>query len=120
MRIVLVDDDPDLIEIMYLALKQAGHDVTASPGGVAVLSKIHKDPPDLIITDLMMSELDGLEFAREVAKDTTNDAKVIMISARTDKLWKDRARDAGVIGFIEKPIDPMTFADVVDKMYASS
>lgn len=116
MRIVLVDDDPDLIDVMSLALTQAGHTVTTAEGGVSALSDIRKRPPDLIITDLMMAELDGLEFCREVAKDKSLETKIIMVSARTDALWKDRAHDAGAIGFIDKPIDPMTFADEVERL----
>ena len=121
MRIVLVDDDPDLIEIMYLALQQAGHDVTAGPGGVSLLSEIRKRPPDLLITDLMMSEMDGLELCRAVLEDKSlADTQTIVVSARTDDLWKARARDAGAIGYIEKPIDPMTFAEQVDQLVAGA
>ena len=117
MKIVLVDDDPDLIEIMYLALQQAGHDVTASAGGVRVLSDMRKTPPDLLITDLMMSVMDGLELCQTVREDTALAAtQTIIVSARTDDLWKTRARDAGAIGYIEKPIDPMTFADHVEQI----
>ena len=115
MKIILVDDDPDLIEIMYLALQQAGHDVTAAAGGVGILSDMRKTPPDLVITDLMMAEMDGLELCQTVREDTAlADTQTIVVSARTDDLWKTRARDAGAIGYIEKPIDPMTFATKVE------
>ncbi len=121
MRIVLVDDDPDLIEIMYLSLTQAGHSVTAAPGGVAVLSEMRKHPPELVITDLMMAEMDGLELCRTVrADDALADTQVIVVSARTDDLWKTRARDAGALGFIEKPVDPMTFAETVEQLANAS
>lgn len=117
MRIVLVDDDPDLIEIMYLSLTQAGHTVTAAPGGVAVLSEMRKHPPELVVTDLMMAEMDGLELCRAVREDPAlSDTQTIVVSARTDDLWKTRARDAGAIGFIEKPIDPMTLAEQVEQL----
>lgn len=115
MNIVLVDDDPDLIEIMYLALQQAGHTVTAAAGGVAVLSNMRKNPPDLVITDLMMAEMDGLELCQTIRADQAlADTQTIVVSARGDDLWKTRARDAGAIGYIVKPIDPMTFAEQVE------
>lgn len=121
MRIVLVDDDPDLIEIMYLALQQAGHDVTAASGGVEVLSDIRKRPPDLVITDLMMAEMDGLELCQTIRKDPSlSNTMTLVVSARTDDLWKARAREAGAIGFIEKPVDPMGFAHEVDVMMGSA
>lgn len=121
MRIVLVDDDPDLIEIMYLALQQAGHDVTAASSGVAVLSDIRKRPPDLLITDLMMAEMDGLELCQTIRKDPAlSNTMTLVVSARTDDLWKTRAHEAGAIGFIEKPIDPMEFAHAVDVLVGSA
>jgi len=117
MRIVLVDDDPDLIEIMYLCLTQAGHTVTAAPGGVAVLSDMRKHPPDVLITDLMMAEMDGLELCRTVREDRAlADTQTIVVSARTDPLWKERARSAGAVGFIEKPVDPQTFANDIEEL----
>lgn len=117
MNIVLVDDDPDLIEIMYLSLTQAGHTVTAAPGGVAVLSEMRKHPPDVLVTDLMMAEMDGLELCRTVRADPAlSDTQTIVVSARVDPLWKERARSAGAIGFIEKPIDPHTFANDVEEL----
>ena len=117
MNIVLVDDDPDLIEIMYLSLQQAGHTVTAAAGGVAVLSDMRKTPPDLLITDLMMAEMDGLELCQAIRADAAlADTQAIVVSARTDDLWKTRARNAGATGYIEKPIDPMTFAEQVEQI----
>lgn len=117
MRIVLVDDDPDLIEIMYLALQQAGHKITAAPGGVSILSTIKAQHPDLLITDLMMAEMDGIELCQMALQDKRlTDMQVIVVSARTDPLWKDKAKACGAIGFIEKPIDPMTFADQIERM----
>lgn len=117
MRIVLVDDDPELIEIMVLALQQAGHQIVAEPGGVAVMSELHNRPPDLLITDLMMAEMDGLELCRAVRTDQAlADTHVIVVSARTDPLWKTRAHEAGAIGFIEKPINPMEFAAQVEQL----
>jgi len=121
MKIVLVDDDPDLIEIMYLSLQQAGHEVTASPAGANIVPNLKSDPPDVLITDLMMAELTGLELC-ELIKATArlSGMKIILISARTDKLWKDRARECGADGFIEKPIDPVIFAADVEQIVAKA
>lgn len=121
MKIVLVDDDPDLIEIMYLALKQAGHEVTASPAGAPVIPGLKSNPPDVLITDLMMAELTGLELCELIkANARLSGMKIIVISARTDDIWKDKARDCGASGFIEKPIDPITFAGDVEQIVAKA
>ena len=120
MKIVVVDDDPALIQLVELVLKNAGHEVITSPGGVAVLSEIKRDKTDLVITDLMMAEMDGLELCRAVTQEASLNTKVIMITARTDEMWETRAKEAGAIGLIVKPFDPMKFASQVDEILAAS
>ena len=121
MKIVLVDDDPDLIEVMYLALTQAGHDVMASPAGATVIPSLKSNPPDVLITDLMMAEMTGLELCEMInAYARLSGMKIILISARTDDIWKEKARDCGAVGFIEKPIDPITFAGDVEQILAKA
>jgi len=117
MKIVLVDDDPDLIDIMQMALGQAGHEVTASPAGAPIISALKNNPPDVLVTDLMMAELTGLELCEILLADVRLvNTKIILISARTDKLWKEKARDCGASGFIDKPLDPLTFAAKVEEI----
>jgi len=121
MKIVLVDDDPDLIEVMYLSLQHAGHEVTASPASAPIVSALKSDPPDVLITDLVMAELTGLELCELVkANARLSGMKIILISARTDKIWKDKARKCGADGFIDKPIDPVTFAADVEEIVAQA
>lgn len=119
MKIAIVDDDPDLMEVMYLALNEAGHEVTTSPSGATVIPELKNNPPDVLITDLMMSEVSGLELCEMVRGSTRlTDMKVIFISARTDPLWKQKARDCGATGFIDKPFDPIHFAANVEQIVA--
>ncbi len=119
MKIVLVDDDPDLMEVLYLALEQDGHDVTTSPAGAPIVPMLKSDPPDVLITDLMMAEVTGLELC-DMIKETArmSGMKVILMSARTDNIWKEKAKECGAAGFIDKPIDPITFAADVDQIVA--
>ncbi len=119
MKITIIDDDPDIVEIISLLLSEAGHDVTTSPAGVNAISIIRKKNPELVITDLVMAEMDGLELCREIRGDKTlNQTKLIMVSARTDNIWKDKAREAGANGYIEKPIDAATFVHDVEMLTA--
>ena len=114
MKVLIVDDDIELLDLMAVLLEHAGHTVTKSAGGVEAIPAIKRNPPDVLITDLMMAELDGLAFCREIAKDPTLPTKIILISARTGQLWKDRAEGCGAVGYIEKPIDTATFAAQVE------
>ncbi|MDH5188628.1 MAG: response regulator [Rhodospirillaceae bacterium] len=119
MKITIIDDDPDIIEAISLILGGAGHSVISSPAGVNAISLIRKKRPDLIITDLVMAEMDGLELCREIRKDKLlANTKIIMISARTDEMWKEKARSAGADGYIEKPIDTATFVKDVETISA--
>ncbi|MCW8916354.1 MAG: response regulator [Magnetovibrio sp.] len=121
MKIVLVDDDPDLLEILYLALEQDGHNVTTSPAGAPIVPLLKSDPPDVLITDLMMAELTGLELCEMIKESARmSGMKVILMSARTDDLWKTKAKECGAAGFIDKPIDPITFAADVDQIVANA
>jgi len=119
MKITIIDDDPDIVEVISLVLENAGHSVTSSPAGVNAISLIRKKRPDLILTDLVMAEMDGLELCREIRKDKLLEkTKIIMISARTDEMWKEKARSAGADGYIEKPIDTATFVKDVESLSA--
>jgi len=121
MKIVLVDDDPDLIEVMHLSLQHAGHEVTASPAGAPIVPALKSDPPDVLITDLMMAELTGLELCELIkAHARLSGMKIILISARTDNIWKDKARDCGADGFIAHPLDPVIFAADVEQIVAEA
>ena len=119
MKITLIDDDPDIVEIISLLLSEAGHDVTTSPAGVNAISIIRKKNPDVVITDLVMAEMDGLELCREIRADShLSKTTLIMVSARTDDIWKEKAHAAGASGFIEKPIDAATFVRDVETLTA--
>ena len=119
MKIIVIDDDPDIVEIISLLLNEAGHDVTTSPAGVNAISIIRKKNPELVITDLVMAEMDGLELCREIRIDNSLEKTcLIMVSARTDDIWKEKARDAGANGYIEKPIDAATFVRDVEALTA--
>jgi len=121
MKIVLVDDDPDLMEVMYLTLEQAGHEVITSPAGAPIVPVLKENPPDVLITDLVMAELTGLELCELVKADARlSGMQIIVISARTDDMWKQKAKSCGAAGFMEKPIDPITFASDVEQIVADA
>ena len=116
MHIMIVDDDLTLLDMMAVLLEHAGHTVMKSTSGVEAIPNIKRNPPDVLITDLMMAELDGLEFCREVAKNPDLSIKIIFISARTGDVWKERAQGCGAVGYIEKPIEAATFAAQVESL----
>ena len=70
-RILVVDDVPDNVEILRMRLSTLGYDVVEANDGEEALAKVAADPPDLILLDVMMPKIDGLEVARRVKADRT-------------------------------------------------
>ncbi len=110
MNIFIVDDDELMVNLMESLLQAAGHQVSSNTVGELALSEIVAQRPDCVLVDLMMAALDGLELCRELRqRKETKDIKIIMVSARTADHWKQKAAELEA-GYIEKPLDPQTFA----------
>lgn len=78
-RILIIDDNPDILQLFGRALKKAGHEVVEAPDGKVGLLLYREDPADLVITDIVMPEKEGIETIRELRRDYPN-AKIIAIS----------------------------------------
>ena len=119
-NIFIVDDDPQMCAIMTAWLAKAGHSVESDTAGSTALSKIRSFEPNAILVDLMMAEVDGLELIAELrARPELEDAAILMVSARTDQLWFDRARDAGADDYLTKPLVQSDFIDKVQTAIAT-
>lgn len=104
-HVLVVDDDPDSLDMMQAALQYAGALVTAAPGVKRALEILDRATPDVIVSDLKMPEPDGLAFARELQ--TVPSLRTIPILAVTgyDELYARRElHDAGFIGILRKPV----------------
>ncbi len=116
-RIYIVDDDPDIVGFMAELLKAAGHEVTSNPAGSHAISEIVAQRPDCVLIDLVMAELDGLELCRELrARKELSGCSLIMVTAKSREYWAGRAAEAGMDGFIAKPLDAGTFVRQVEEI----
>jgi Response regulators consisting of a CheY-like receiver domain and a winged-helix DNA-binding domain len=116
MKFFVIDDDPDMIELVTALLEAAGHSVSSSLAGTDAIPRIASRIPDCVLTDLMMAELDGLQLCRELrARADLSGIRIVIVSARTHDYWRERAREAGADGYVTKPLDPAAFVgQVVD------
>lgn len=116
MRILLVEDDPDIQRMVQLSLKfQGGHAVSVASGGREGLGKAQADKPDLILLDVMMPEMDGYEVCAHLKADPdTRAIPVIFLSARAQHAEIQKGRDLGAAGYLVKPFDPMTLASQLE------
>jgi len=106
-KILLVDDEPDVLDFLSFNLKKEGYDVyTAANGrdGLQIAKKVH---PKLIVLDVMMPEMDGIETCKELRNSNEcKDSLIIFLTARTEDYSQIAGLDAGADDYVAKPIKP--------------
>ncbi|MCC6547140.1 response regulator [Candidatus Sumerlaeota bacterium] len=104
-RILAVDDENDILLIVRTSLKDE-YDVETASSGVEALQKIEENPPDLVILDMMMPEMDGIEVLEEIRRMTlTATTPVIFLTGVSDKAKIREALDKGTQYYITKPFN---------------
>lgn len=106
-KILLVDDEPDIIEFLGYNLIKEGYDVTTSTSGKEAVELAKKIKPDLILLDVMMPEMDGIETCQEIRGiDDIKNTLIAFLSARGEDYSQVAGLDAGADNYITKPIKP--------------
>jgi CheY-like chemotaxis protein len=106
MKITIAEDEKISRKILETMLRKAGHDVATVQDGLKALDSIQKEVPDMLITDWMMPDLDGLELCRRVrALNLPSYVYIILLTALTDKERIIQGLDAGADDYITKPFD---------------
>jgi two-component system alkaline phosphatase synthesis response regulator PhoP len=106
-RILVVDDDKDIVRLMRGYLEAAGYEVLAAYSGEAALHTIRRERPDLVLLDLMLPERDGLEITRLLRSDPyLVQTPVIMVTARVSDTDKIVGLEMGADDYITKPYNP--------------
>src|SRR5918996_5012731 len=100
-RILVVDDEPQLIRVLRTGLKSRGYDVRGASDGESGLETFSEWHPDLVITDLAMPNVDGLELCRKLR--AISQVPVIVLSAKGEEKTKIEALDLGADDFVTKP-----------------
>lgn len=106
-RILVVEDEKDLLELVTYNLQQAGYQVTAVSDGAAALREIQKEAPELILLDLMLPDLSGTEICRRLRRDDkTRGIPVIMMTARGEEIDRVVGFEVGADDYVVKPFSP--------------
>jgi len=113
-RILLVEDDPSIREVATLGLRAAGFDVASAADGVAGLDRFRAQPPDLVLLDVMLPRLDGLEVCRAIRREST--VPVVMLTARGDTIDVVVGLEAGADDYVKKPFE---MAELVARVRAA-
>ena len=120
MKFYIVDDDPDILALLRRVLEAAGHTVVSCESSHQALKEIPGARPDVVISDLMMPEMDGFELCRELRRRPELEAmKIIVLSAKSYDFDRRRARELGADGYIVKPIRPDTLLAEIDEFVSN-
>jgi len=103
-RILIVDDEGHIREVIRVALKKAGMDVIEARDGKEALNRFAADKPDLIVLDIGMPEFDGLDVCRDISK--TSDVPILFLSARDEEIDRVLGLEIGGDDYVTKPFSP--------------
>ncbi|WP_344786891.1 response regulator transcription factor [Postechiella marina] len=113
-KILLVDDEPDILEIVGYNLSNEGYQVITAENGLEAVKKAKKEIPQLIILDVMMPEMDGIEACELIRKNPDlKDVVITFLTARGEDYSQVAGFDAGADDYITKPIKPKVLVSKV-------
>ena len=116
-KILLVDDEQDILEIVGYNLSQEGYQIVTASNGKEAISKAKKELPQLIIMDVMMPEMDGMEACENIRKiPELQDTIITFLTARSEDYSQVAGFDAGADDYIAKPIKPKVLVSKVQAL----
>jgi len=116
-RILVVDDEPNVIRSLNFVLSRAGYEVSSAGNGEDGLVKIRQLKPNLVFLDVMMPKKNGYEVCQEVKKDSSlRDVHVIMLTAKGQEADREQGMEAGADEFMTKPFSPIEVLDKVREL----
>jgi len=120
-RILLAEDEQPVARIVEVNLAREGYEVDWVTNGAAALEAVAANPPDLIILDVTMPQMDGFEVLRRLKSDPeTSELPVIMLTGKSDDDSVFKGWAEGVHSYMTKPFDPRDLALVVERVLADS
>lgn len=116
-KILIVDDEPEAVELVEFNLKQSGYSVVTAADGAEALSKARSNLPDLIVLDLMIPEISGLEVCKMLRRDSvTARIPIIMLTAKAAEIDRVVGLEIGADDYITKPFSPRELVLRVNKI----
>ncbi|MEY2467066.1 MAG: two-component system, OmpR family, phosphate regulon response regulator PhoB [Verrucomicrobiota bacterium] len=120
-KILVVDDDADIVELLCFNLKKAGFAIGTAVNGIEALKKAHSLAPDLILLDLMLPELDGFAVCEILRRDSvTANVPIIMLTALSSELSRMAGLGSGANDYVAKPFSPGVLVARIEKLLNGS
>ena len=106
-RLLIIEDDRDIVELVRYNLANEGFEVSAATDGISGLAQLRKAPPDLLLLDLMLPKMPGLEICKEIRRDPTlNRLPIVMLTARGEEADRVVGLEMGADDYVTKPFSP--------------
>ncbi|MGC9941737.1 MAG: response regulator transcription factor [Verrucomicrobiota bacterium] len=119
LKILVVDDEPEAVELLEFNLKQAGYAVTTAGDGAEALKKARTQTPDMIVLDVMLPEMDGFEICKSLRLDsTTAKIPIIMLTAKAAEIDRVLGLELGADDYLTKPFSPRELLLRIKKILA--
>ncbi|HUS28254.1 MAG TPA: response regulator [Kofleriaceae bacterium] len=113
-RVLIVDDNPTNLKLVAYLVKAQGYEVATAGDADAALASINESRPQLILMDLQLPGIDGLELTRRLKADpTTHDIKIVALTAYAMKGDHEKALEAGCDDYVTKPIDTRALPQII-------
>lgn len=117
-RVVCIEDEPEMIDLVRLILGRRGFDVTGANGGLEGLETVRREKPDLVLLDLMMPDMDGWEVYQRIKSDEElREIPIVVVTAKAQSIDKVLGLHiAKVDDYITKPFGPQELLESVEKI----
>lgn len=116
-RILVVDDEPHIVRLVSFALEKRGHEIIQANDGPSGIEAARTKHPDLILMDVMMPLMTGLEALEQLKADkTTSEIPVVMLSAKSQEYEQNAGLERGAVKYVCKPFTPSALGDVVTEV----
>jgi DNA-binding response OmpR family regulator len=119
-RVLVVDDEPNIVISLRFLMEREGLDVEVAPTGEAALLALERAPADLVLLDVRMPQLDGFEVCQRIRADPRWAAvKIIMLTAKGREVERDKGRALGADAYVTKPFSTRELVARVKQMLGS-
>ena len=115
--ILIADDEEDIKVILTMYLENSGFEVATAFDGLDAVEKTKDCKPDLILMDIMMPVIDGIEVTRQLkAMDETKEIPIVMLTAAAQSAMVDKAMAMGAVDYVSKPFEPDAVKAIIDRV----
>lgn len=118
MKVLVVDDEPEIRDLCRVNLEFAGHEVVQKGNGADAIEYLQRERPDFVFLDLMMPDVDGWDVLRAMRENPdTADVPVVLLTARAGEDDQIRGWSEGIFDYIVKPFNPLSLAEWVEQAH---